>query len=176
MGEPGALERYLHWALFVFLALFIMFLEALPFNLGSTVWPGPNALVLLAMAWVLRRPDFLPIVVFGLLALISDLFQLRPPGLMAGLFVVAIEFLRSRHFAAREWPFAGEWAVVATLLALVLIANRVILAIFAVTQPALGIEVQQLISSIICYPLILAFCVYALRIRRVKPGEKGLQL
>lgn len=176
MGDPGALGRYLHWLLFIGLALLVLFIEALPFNLGATSWPGPQAMALLAMAWVLRRPDYMPVVIFAVLALIADLFQMRPPGLMAGLLVLVLEFLRSRHHAAREWPFVLEWAVVSALLSMVLVANRLILGILAVPQPALGIEVQQLISSILFYPIILAFSVWALRITHIKPGEGGIRL
>ena len=171
MGNPGLFQRYAHWALFVVFALVFMFLDALPFNLGGTSWPGPQLLVLMAIAWVLRRPDYVPIVLFGLLALMADMFQLRPPGLMAGLLVVMLEFLRTRHGAAREWPFVLEWAFVAMLLAIVLVANRLLLGMFAVTQPALGIDVQQFLSSIAAYPAIVGLSVWALGIRRLRPGE-----
>ena len=176
MGDVANPLRFAYWALFAALAFAILFFEALPMNMGSAAWPGPQALPIFAMIWILRRPDYIPIVLFGFLALLADLLQLRPPGLMAGLLVVMLEFLRSRHQAASEWPFALEWAVTASLLAMVLVANRLILGIFAVSQPALGIEVQQLISSVLFYPILLGFSVWALRIRRIKPGESGLRL
>ena len=173
MVDPYALSRWGHWATFLALSLGLMLLTLLPLDVGTGRWPGPQWVLAIALAWTVRRPDFLPLPLLAAVALVADLLFLRPPGLWAALTVLAAEFLRGRAQVAREWPFLLEWGVVTLLLAAMTLANRVVLGIFATVQPGLGIELQGLVSTMLVYPAVVALSVSVLGVRRQLPGEPG---
>ncbi len=56
-------------------------LQMLPLAPGRVLWPGPDLSLCLAMVWVLRRPEQVPVLTIGLIFLIEDIMLLRPIGL-----------------------------------------------------------------------------------------------
>lgn len=80
-----------HWGhrvLFLGLALVLLFLRLLPLGNAPGTLPGPDLLLCLIMAWVMRRPDYLPVGLIILVVLAEDLLLLRPPGLWTALVVL----------------------------------------------------------------------------------------
>ncbi len=57
-GVPTAV--WLCRALFAVLAAVLLFLRLLPLGSVAGGWPGPDLLMCLTFAWVLRRPDYVP--------------------------------------------------------------------------------------------------------------------
>lgn len=165
MVDPRTLARLLHWALFLAMALVVTLTEIMPRHIGAGTWPGPQLILVFAMVWVLRRPDYLPVWMIAGVGLTTDLILMRPPGLWAALMVIATEFLRSRSSNAREWPLALECAIATALMVLMMLCNRAVLGLFLVPQAGLGLDIQQLISSAIAYPFAVALSVYVLRLR-----------
>ena len=148
-----------------------MFVQILPLDLSAGRWPGPDLLVAIAFVWVLRRPNYVPVLLVGVTILIADLLFLRPPGLWAGLVVLGLEFLRSREQLSRDLPFLFEWMLVAGVLATMSVACRIILTIFVVAQPSFGLTVIQLLATILYYPLVVLASRYVFGVRKVAPGE-----
>jgi rod shape-determining protein MreD len=171
MVDPLFLNRLMRWSIFVIFAIGFYLLDAMPLGDGIYEWPAPSWVLLLAFAWVLRRPEYLPIGMFAVIALTLDLLQMRPPGLVAGLSVLAVEFLRSRSHASREWPFLLEWLVVAIVLLAMVLMNRVVQGVFAVPQARFGMEMQQFLSNVVMYPVIVGISGWVARVRRPRPGE-----
>lgn len=169
MVDPLTAARLSHWIIYCALALCYVLLRLLPLGNGVSSWPGPQIMLAVSFAWVIRRPDYVPMLLVGLVALLLDLTLMRPPGLMAALVVIAVEFLRNRQGASREWPFIVEMAVMAVLLVAILAVNRLILMIFLVPQPALGGELQQLISTLLAYPIVVLISVRLLGIDNNSP-------
>ncbi len=157
----------------LFLALFALslFLRLLPLNTTGTVWPAPNLMLCVTMAWVLRRPAHLPAPVIGLAFLIEDLFTLRPPGLWALAVVAGTEFLRRRHAVAREITLPLEWALVSAVMLVMLLAYRSVLAIVMVPQSPLDLSLIGLAFTVLCYPAVVLVMHFGLRIRKPAPGE-----
>ena len=170
MAEGATLNRWAWRALFVALAALIMLLRLLPLDPGPVRVPWPDMLIVITFAWVLRRPDHVPVLVVAGLFLLADVLFLRPLGLGAALAVLATEFLRARHGTWRDQPFALEWATVAAVLASLSLANAAVLAILVVDQPALGATLLHLILTVLAYPLA-AGLVRVLGIRYAAPGE-----
>ncbi|NCO16036.1 MAG: rod shape-determining protein MreD, partial [Alphaproteobacteria bacterium] len=85
-----------HRAIFVALALALFFLRLLPLGAEPGRWPGPDLMLCLILAWVQRRPDYLPAPLIALVVLTEDFLMLRPPGLWTAIVVLATEFLRGR--------------------------------------------------------------------------------
>ena len=173
MVDTWTFDRVLHWLLFLALGLFVLMLNVLPLGSGAPGWPAPEFLLVLAAGWVIRHPEFLPLPLFAVLAILADFLLMRPPGLYALLSVLMIEFLRSRAHASREWPFLLEWAIFAVLLFGILLTNRLYHFVFVIQQARFGLEMQQFLSSVLAYPLVVGLSVWLFGLARPKPGDAG---
>ena len=173
MVDPFAISRLLHYGLFAVVALGALLISHLPLSIGQNGWPTPQVTFAFAAVWILRRPDFLPVALIATVAIMSDFLMQRPPGLWAALTILALEFLRTRSHASREWPVLLECAIFALILGLMLVVNRLVLAIFVVDQSSLGIEVQQLITTAAFYPFAMWASVYLMGVKRLKAGHLG---
>lgn len=162
---------WLYRGLFLLVALTLLFLRLLP--LGSTAgqWPGPDILLCVIFAWVMRRPDYLPVLLIVAVVLIEDLILMRPPGLWTALVVMATEFLRSRVALTRELNFVVEWLLVAGLMIGMLLAYRLIFAIVFLPQPGFGFSLMQTLWSMLCYPVVVMASRLALDLRKPAMGE-----
>ncbi len=156
---------------FLFFAFFILFVKLLPLGSLAGDWPGPDILLCLIFAWIVRRPDFLPVLLVAFVLLLEDLLLMRPPGLWTALVVVATEFLRARIALARELSFWTEWALVAGLMFGLLVGYRVIFAMAFLPQPGFGFAMLQTLWSILCYPVVVAASRFALDLRKPAMGE-----
>lgn len=157
----------------VWLALFTatLFLRILPIDLSPAGLPGPDLMLALTMAWVLRRPAHLPALAIALVWLVEDLVMLRPPGLWALMVLAGTEFLRARHAVVREIAFLLEWAMVAGVLAAMTLGYRLVLAIVMVPVPPLDLSLIRLAFTVASYPLVVLVLHFVLRIRKPATGE-----
>lgn len=166
--------RQAHWAyrgLFLGLALLSLFVRLLPLGSEAGSLPGPDVMLCLIMAWIIRRPDYLPMPLILIVLLSEDLILLRPPGLWAAIVVVATEFLRSRTILTRELSFPAEWALVSGVMLLTLLVDRLILALAVVPQPPFGFAAVQLLWSFATYPLIVAASHLVIDLRKPATGQ-----
>lgn len=153
------------------LALVLIFFHLLPLDTLPRRWAPPDLLLALAMAWSLRRPDFVPVLLLGATMLVADMMFQRPPGLFALLVVLGCEFLKSRIPPHRETAFAAEWLAVAFVIAGIVVLNRAILAILAVAQAPLGLTLIQALLTIAAYPLVVIFSQSLLGVCKLSPAE-----
>ena len=159
--------------LYLFLAALIVFLHLLPLDTQPDRWPFPDLLMALTFAWVLRRPDYVPIGLIAGVMLMADLLLQRPPGLLAALVVLAAAYLRGAALGLRDAGFASEWTTAAAVITAVFVLNRVILAILSVQQAALGPVVIQIVLTIAVYPLIVLLSQSGFGVRRLSPSDGG---
>lgn len=171
MVDPITTRRLAYRGLFLAIAAFLMFLRILPLSTVPSAWPGPDLLLAMALAWVLRRPDYVPALVIAAVFCLEDMLAMRPPGLWALLVLLGTEFLRDREALTREVPFAVEWALVGTIVVAITIANRLVLALLVVPQAGLGLTLLQALATMLAYPLVVLASHYALGLRRAAPGR-----
>lgn len=171
MAEGVPAQVWAHRGLFAGLALLMMFVRLLPLGSEAGGWPGPDVLLALTLAWVLRRPDYVPAALIAAVVLLEDLLMMRPPGLWAALTVLAAEFLRNRAALTRELSFVVEWMLVAGVMAAVVMGNRLVMALTLMDQVSLGQAMIQLVATILCYPLIVAVSRLAFGVRKPAAGE-----
>jgi rod shape-determining protein MreD len=153
------------------LAAVFLFARLLPLDLNLFGWPGPDLLLLLTMAWVLRRPAHLPAVAIGLVWLVEDLLTFRPPGLWALMVLAGTEFLRARTAVVREINLALEWAMVAGVIVAMWLAYRTILGIVMVPNEALDLSLAKLFATVALYPVAIFVLTFVLRVRKPATGE-----
>jgi len=169
--EGLSLHRVGKWTLYALLALVILAAQLLPLQTLPRVWAGPDLLVALTFAWAVRRPDYVPVILVGAIMLLADLLLQRPPGLMAGLVVLATHRLASSAMTFRTAGFMAEWATACLAIAAIAVANRLILAMMLVEQAPLALTVSRAACTMLVYPLVVAASHGLLRVRKVNPAQ-----
>jgi rod shape-determining protein MreD len=158
-------------AAFVGIALVLLFLRLLPLGSEAGQWPGPDILLCVMMAWVMRRPDYLPVALIAAVVLLEDMILMRPPGLWTALVILATEFIRSRVALTRELSFPVEWLLVSGLMLGMLVGYRLVFAAAFLPQPGLGFVLLQVLWSILCYPVVVVVSLVTLDLRKPATGE-----
>lgn len=176
MISPATLHRWGYSALFAAVAALVVFLRILPTGGDAGGWPPPDFIVLAGFAWVAQRPDYVPVVLFAGLLLVTELLFLRPPGVASGLAVIGLEAMRARAGLLRERGFLSEWITVGVILALMLVGERILLATFFVDQPGFTLAVRGYFVNIVAYPAVVALSIWGLRVRRLAPGEHASEV
>ena len=144
---------------------------ATPSVFSSGLWFGPDWMLCLTLAWVVRRPDLLPAPVIAAYFLFEDLLLHRPPGLGALVVLLATEFLRTRVNVLRGAGFWLEYLTVAVLMVASFLLYRVLLAIVIVPLPPLDLSFLQLAGSLLVYPMVVAIVHWVLRVQKPATGE-----
>lgn len=190
MADPRPGRIWVRRGTFVVLAFVLIVLQLVPqsmeptvmrlpdlFGGGPTLVPvvGPDILLAVTLCWVVRRPDYLPVLVIAVIFLFCDLLFQRPPGLWAALVVLLTETLRSRSRDIRNIPLLLEWGTVAFGIVAITLGNRLVLAIVATPQAPLGLTIIQTIATIACYPLVVLAAHVIFRVRRPAPGETNVR-
>ena len=170
MVDPASASRISHRLLFLAIAALILFLRLLPLTAEPSRWPGPDLILCLTFAWILRRTDYLPAYLIVIVFFVDDLLSLRPPGLWTLLALFATEFLRSREMLLRDLPFALEWAVVAAAVMVMTVANRLVLAVLMVPQGGFDLTILQVLSTLAAYPVVVFSNVWLLGLQRRTGG------
>lgn len=188
MVDPAAREVWLHRALFVAIALLLLFWRLLPLPMAMmtdcaetagwcrfTVWlnrtPGPDLLLCIIFAWTMRRPDYLPALLIAAVVLLEDMLLDRPPGLWTALVLLASEFVRGRVALTRELNFGVEWLLVSGLMVAMLVVYRLTFAMVLVPQAGFGFAMIQVLWSVLCYPVVVFLSRYVLDLHKPAMGE-----
>lgn len=171
MAETNSAKPWFMRSTYALLAMALMFWAMLPLNTVPLGWAGPDLLLTLTLAWVLRRPDYVPILLIAGILLLADFLLGRPPGLMAAVTVLVCENLRRRALNASEMAFSVEWLTAAAGLAAIVLGNRILSGIFILDQNSLPLTLMQLLASIAAYPLIAGFCALFLGVRQTRFRE-----
>jgi len=141
-------------------------LETVPRN-----WASPDVLLALTFGWAMRRPEYTPALLVGAVFLFADMLLQRPPGLMAALVVLGVDILGRRARASRDMPYLMEWATVLSAMVTVALMYRILLSVFFLQAPPLGLTLIQLGLSIAVYPVVVLVSHFILGVRRPAPGE-----
>ena len=171
MIESARTRRWLFRLAFALVALVLVVVRLMPLGSSAGDWPGPDVLLCVTLAWMLRRPDYMVPWLIALVLLAEDLLLMRPPGLWTALVIVATEFLRSRAAFTRELSFPGEWVLVSAMMVMLEFAYRFAFAIAFLPQPTLGFSMLQVLASILCYPAVVWLSVMAFKLHKPATGE-----
>lgn len=171
MNEPLRLQTLGYLGLWLLIAALSILIRLLPLPVPAGVWPRPDLLLALTMAWVLRKPVHLPAFAIALVFLAEDLFVMRPPGLWALIVLLGTEFLRRRQSVVREMHIFMEWGLVSAVLVAMFLANRFGLLIVMSPRPPLDLSLLQLVFTLLSYPLVVLVLQSVLRVRKPATGE-----
>lgn len=171
MIDPIRAARVGHRLLFVGLIAVLIFIRILPLSAMPSSIPGPDLALGLTLAWVLRRPDYVPVAMVAFVFFLEDLLFMRPPGLWALIVLGGTEFLRAREVVTRDLPFLLEWVLIGAVLFAMIFANRMMLEIVMVPQIPLELVLIQGITTLAAYPVVVFFTRFVLGLHRAATGE-----
>ena len=171
MADTPSMQVWAGRMMFVAVIGLIMFIQLLPIDTRPDVWPVPDFMLIVTVAWTARRPDFAPVLMIAFLFLLADLMFQRPPGLWAGLVVILTEVLRRRARQIRNSPLLLEWGSVAVGIVGITLAYRIALSIVMTPQPAFGLTLMQMVMTIVLYPVILVIAHFVFGVSRPAPGQ-----
>jgi len=171
MVDPIRTARLAHRLLFVGIVAVLIFIRILPLSSMPSSIPGPDLALGLTLAWVLRRPDYVPAVTIAGVFLLEDLLFMRPPGLWALIVLAGTEFVRAREVVTRDLPFLLEWLLIGAVLFGMIFANRLVLEIFMVPQIPLNLVLIHGFTTLVAYPFVVFFTRYVLGLHRAATGE-----
>lgn len=149
----------------------VAFVLLLPLGTQAGGIPGPDVVLLVVFAWIIMRPDFVPLILAAGIFLAADLLFMRPIGLWAALSVIGAEFIRSRRIQLRDATFFFEWLLVVAVIAAMTLVNGLVLSLLAVDQPNLGLILIRLIFTAITYPVVVVLAGRAFGVRRLSSVE-----
>ena len=175
MADTPLTARWGYHGLFLILGAVLIFWKLLPLNPGPGQIPGPDVLLCLAFAWVVRRPSLVPVLLAGAMFLAADILLMRPLGLWTALSILGLEYLRGRSAGLRDSTFLTEWATVAAVFLVMTVAQALVLLLFLVPQPGLGLTLIRLLATVLCYPLVVVLAARAFAIRKIAPTEADLR-
>ena len=171
MAERSASHLWLMRFIWLLLCLLLIFMHLLPLDTTPKGWAGPQLIIALTFAWVLRRPEYVPPLMIALVFLLADLLHQRPPGLWAALVLIGSEALRTRATRLRDMAFAAEWMHVAVTLVIMTLGYRLVLSVLLIDQVSLGLSLIQMLMTLIAYPLIVIISQTIFRVRKLAPGN-----
>lgn len=171
MSALSARHIWTYRAIFLVLSLFLITMKLLPLNLAASGIPGPDLLVLLAFAWMVRQPALVPIGLLLVVFLLADFLFMRPPGLWTALLLIAAESLRRRRLSMTELPFLVEWGTVAVLIMGMVLLNRIVLWMLLVDLNSLGLTLAHGIVTIAVYPVVVGISKFVFGVRKLGPTE-----
>lgn len=159
-------------------SLVLLVVAILPLSPGAVGWAGPDWLLAMTFAWVLRRPEQVPVLSIAVVMLAADVLLLRPLGLGAAIAVAATEAARRREQRWSERGFPAEWLRVAVLMALMMLAARVLHVLFVIPAtlaplPVVGQDALRVIATVAAYPVVAAV-MRGIGPRRAAPAEMDL--
>lgn len=173
MSELTASRVWSMRAAFALLVLLILFFHLLPLQTatGGLIWP--DLILCFALAWSVRRPDYVPAVLLAVTFLLSDLLLQRPPGLWAVLALIACEQIKAQSRGLRDATFAAEIVSVAMWIVGIAVAYRAFLAILLIDMPPVGPVLIQVIVTVLAYPVVVGITHGALGVRKTAPDALG---
>lgn len=170
MAEALTLRLWAGRGIYLLIAAALLFVRLLPIGHSPAGLPGPDLMVAVTFAWLLRRPDQVPM--FSILAvfLLADMLFLRTPGLWTLVMLVATEFFR-RNGVSSDMPFLAEWAAVSGVLVVAVLLENAILFVLMVPKAGIGLALLQMLVTVALYPAVALALRLGLGVRRIAPGE-----
>jgi rod shape-determining protein MreD len=157
-------SRLLRTGLMLALGLIAIFIEAAPVGLSADAFPSPDILFCIVAYWSTRRPGAAGLLAIFALGLARDLLTDAPVGAGALTLVAASEFLKTIGPGLSRRNFATEWLLLASVLAVVLAFQWLVVLILLAHPPYLVDLVHQWLATMALYPVLALIFRWLFRI------------
>jgi rod shape-determining protein MreD len=153
--------------LYILLCLVLIALGLMPLGIADSGLPGPDMILAVTFAWMLRQPAVVPMGSLLAVFLLTDFLFQRPPGLWTLLALLASESLRRRRLTMTEFPFLVEWSAVTVAIMAMIVLNRLVLWVLMVDLPSLGLSLAHGIVTAAVYPLVVLISKFVFGLRKI---------
>lgn len=170
--SPARLART---ALLLALGLAAVFVEAAPLGLSADAFPSPDLLFIVVAYWSTRRPGAAPLLAIFALGLARDLLTDAPVGAGVLTLVFASEFLKTLGAGLSRRGFATEWLLLASVFAMVLLAQWLVVLILLAHPPYLIDLAYQWLLTMALYPVLAAVFRWLFRVGWRRIPVTGVQ-
>jgi len=157
---------FIYRIIFIAVATFLILADLMPLQTTPQSWPWPNILLLVIFCWSLREPYFVPIPLIVAVLLLQDFLLHRPPGLLSGISVIILIWIRAITASSDDKSFLAEWVRVSLAFAAISLIYHLVLSLSFVNTVELRINLIQTIFNISAYPLIVLVSHYVFRVKR----------
>jgi len=166
MADQTATHAWFMRLLYVVACGIVIMFHLLP--LGQVAWItfSPDLILCITLAWVVRRPDYAPILLIAGVALLSDLLLMRVPGLWSALVVLLANRIGQKRHRMRSTGFGVEWARVSSGIAAIFVIERVAMSVLLIETPPLTLSGAQFLATVIVYPVVVAVTAGVFRVRK----------
>jgi len=171
MDEISPWQFWLRRAGFIAIGALFMLQALIPLDLTANRLPGPDVLYCLTMAYLIRRPEFVPLWSIIFVFFLRDVLTMAPLGIWTLLIIASTELVRANLQAFREYFFGIEWLWVAVIFGAMLLAQQLILALTLSASPTFVDLLLQFLFTTGIYPVIVAFMKYGFRIDKPAAGK-----
>lgn len=162
-GEATGLSRRVEALLLPAIGVVAIVGMTMPLDPGRLT--PPDLVWCLMVAWVVRRPERVPVWVAPLLGLLGDVLLMRPIGLGALGLMLGTEVFRGRAPALQSAPFLVEWVAAVAGYAAMLFGMRLVLGVTFADAPGLARLGLAVAATAVAYPLVVFGLVWCLGLR-----------
>ncbi len=166
MAERNATQIWTMRALYAAICSAVIMFHLLPLGQIGWITFSPDIILCLTLAWVVRRPEYAPILLIAAVALLADLLLMRVPGLWTALVVLLADRVGRQRHRMRSTGFGVEWFRVSVGIAMLFILEHLALNLLFVDRPPLPASVLQLSATLIVYPVVVAVSAGVFRVRK----------
>ena len=171
MDEVSPLRLWAMRALYLASCAAMILAALLPLSGLPRSVPPPDFILALTLAWLIRRPDQVPLGSVIAVFLLTDIVFMHPPGLHTAMVVLATEYIRTHPRVRKETDLVSEVFRVGVVILAIAIAERLLLAFTLSPAPELGDAFAQAVLTIAVYPaaIVVTRIVFAVRHARGEP-------
>jgi len=171
MDEVTPFQFWMHRMTYLGLGLLLLMQAILPLDLRAHHIPGPDILYGITMAYVIRRPEYVPLWSVVLIFFLRDVLTMSPLGLGTFVFIIATEAVRLNLLTFREFFFGIEWLWISVIFAAVLLVQNLVLALTLSFSPKLSEILYEFAFTTLAYPLIVLILRYLFSMDRPAAGK-----
>lgn len=170
MEDISTFRFWMYRVYFVAIGFVLILWSIIPFDMSAGALPYPDFFYCLTMAYVVRRPEYVPIWTIFLVFFMRDILTQAPLGLFTLLVVMGSEVVRANIQAFREYIFGLEWLWVATIFAVITVVQQVMLALTLSDAPRFVEQLLLILLTVLAYPVIVGVMKFGFGIIRPRPG------
>lgn len=171
MVDGFALTVWAYRIGFLLLVSVYAFFALLPLGGGANGLPWPDLMFCGVLAWVLRRPDYMPFWLVVLAGLLTDFLFFKAPGAWTLMVLVASEAARQVGRSEGTISLAVEALTAVAAVFGAFIGYFLLMKALGAPTGSLGAIVLEMLFTIAAYPVVVAFTVYILRVQRPDIAE-----
>ncbi len=165
------IQSWAYYIKYLMICFIILSLQLLPMKIVHQEVLWPNLIYLITVAWLIRKPSYLPVILILFVHIISDILLLMPLGLWSALSLIGYEFLRWRSLSQGRLKLGQELLLVNIVLILLTFIQIGIEFIFKIESPPIGMILLQLTFSLLIYPIVIFVLHSILRVRHFERSE-----